>query len=263
VLLDGLPLEPFDVLGSRPVLPDGLPLEPSDNLGSRPVLPDGLPLEPSDNLGSRPVLLDGLPLEPFDNLGSRSVLLDGLPLEPSDVLGSRALPLDSPWLKFVASSAASSRAGDHQGVANGAGSLDKLVASSAAADTAAANAKMGDHILAFHMVLRELRLGPAGPTELEMDATAVSNGVSVERVARRKRYQATRLAKIRLWIADGALCLIKVLTGDIRSDILSKPVAPVGQFLRLATLLHACCYLQQSLPPFSVRSDPACPSGGA
>ena len=67
---------------------------------------------------------------------------------------------------------------------------------------------MGDHILASHMILRELRLGPAGPTELEMVAKAVSNGASVERVARRQRYQAARLAKFRLWIADGALCLI-------------------------------------------------------
>jgi len=92
-------------------------------------------------------------------------------------------------------------------------------------------------ILAFRMVLRELRLGPAGPTELEMDAKAVTEGVSMERVARRQRYQSARLAMFRQWIADGALCLKKTPSGDMRSDILSKPVTPVGQFLRLATLL--------------------------
>ena len=92
-------------------------------------------------------------------------------------------------------------------------------------------------ILAFRMVLRELRLGPDGPTELEMDAKAVTDGVSMERVARRQRYQSARLAMFRQWIADGAICLKKVPTGDMRSDILSKPVAPVGQFLRLASLL--------------------------
>ena len=92
-------------------------------------------------------------------------------------------------------------------------------------------------ILAFRMVLSELRLGPAGPTELEMDAKAVTDGVSMERVARRQRYQAARLAMFRQWISNVALRLKKVPTGDMRSDILSKPVAPAGQFLRLATLL--------------------------
>jgi hypothetical protein len=92
-------------------------------------------------------------------------------------------------------------------------------------------------VIAFRIVLRELQLGPDGPTELQLDAKAVLDGAGMEKVARRQRYQAVRLAMLRQWIADGTLRLKKVNTTDMPSDILSKPVSPVGQFLRLASIL--------------------------
>ena len=92
-------------------------------------------------------------------------------------------------------------------------------------------------IIAFRIALRELKLGPDGPTELQLDAKAVLDGAGMEKVARRQRYQAVRLAMLRQWIADGVLRLKKVNTADMPSDILSKPVAPVGQFHRLAGIL--------------------------
>jgi len=92
-------------------------------------------------------------------------------------------------------------------------------------------------IIAFRIALKELKLGPDGPTELQLDAKAVLDGAGMEKVARRQRYQAVRLAMLRQWIADGVLRLKKVNTADMPSDILSKPVAPVGQFLRLAGIL--------------------------
>jgi hypothetical protein len=95
----------------------------------------------------------------------------------------------------------------------------------------------GKAVLAFRMLQRELRLGPKGATPLELDATAVLNGAMMETVTRKQRFNAARLGMLRQWGIDEALRLEKVATEDMRSDILTKPVAPVKQFQRLARLL--------------------------
>ena len=65
-------------------------------------------------------------------------------------------------------------------------------------------------IIAFRIALRELKLGPDGPTELQLDAKAVLDGAGMGKMARRQRYQAVRLAMLRQWIADGVLGLKKL-----------------------------------------------------
>ena len=92
-------------------------------------------------------------------------------------------------------------------------------------------------IIGLRMLQRELRMGPAGATPLELDATAVLNGAAMETVTRKQRFNAARLGMLRQWALDMALRLVKVGTGDMRSDILTKPVAPVAQFQRLARLI--------------------------
>ena len=95
----------------------------------------------------------------------------------------------------------------------------------------------GKAVLALRMLQRELRLGPSGATPLELDATAVLNGAVMETVTRKQRFNAARLGMLRQWGIDEALRLEKVDTDDMRSDILTKPVAPVKRFQRLAWLL--------------------------
>jgi hypothetical protein len=95
----------------------------------------------------------------------------------------------------------------------------------------------GKAVIALRMLQRELRMGPAGATPLELDATAVLNGAVMETVTRKQRFNAARIGMLRQWALDKALRLEKVGTGDMRSDILTKPVVPVKQFQRLARLL--------------------------
>ena len=95
----------------------------------------------------------------------------------------------------------------------------------------------GKAVLSLRMLQRELRLGPSGATPLELDATAVLNGAVMETVTRKQRFNAARLGMLRQWGIDEALRLEKVNTDDMRSDILTKPVAPVKHFQRLARLL--------------------------
>jgi hypothetical protein len=95
----------------------------------------------------------------------------------------------------------------------------------------------GKAVIALRMLQRELRMGPVGATPLELDATAVLNGAVMETVTRKQRFNAARIGMLRQWALDKALRLEKVGTGDMRSDILTKPVVPVKQFQRLARLL--------------------------
>ena len=68
------------------------------------------------------------------------------------------------------------------------------------------------------------------PTVLEIDASAVTSGVDMERVSRASWFQSARLAMFRSWIADRTLKLLKTNTRDMRADILSKPVNPKQHF---------------------------------
>ena len=92
-------------------------------------------------------------------------------------------------------------------------------------------------IIGLRMLQRELRMGPTEATPLELDATAVMNGAVMETVTRKQRFNAARLGMLRQWALDKALRLVKVGTGDMRSDILTKPVVPAKHFQRLARLL--------------------------
>ncbi len=92
-------------------------------------------------------------------------------------------------------------------------------------------------IIAFRIVLSKLQLGPEGPTKLPLDTKAVLDVVGMEKVARRQGYKAVRFAMLRQLIADGTLRPKKVNTTDMPSDILSKPVALVGRFIRLASII--------------------------
>ena len=102
----------------------------------------------------------------------------------------------------------------------------------------------GKGIIAFRMLHKEI-FGVSGddhePTTLELDATAVMDGTGMERVSRKSRFNAARLAMLRLWVEDRALRLKKTGTDDMRSDagsdIFSKAVQPAEKFHELASLL--------------------------
>ena len=85
----------------------------------------------------------------------------------------------------------------------------------------------GKAVIALRMLQRELRMGPAGAMPLELDATAVLNGAVMEIVIRKQRFNAARIGMLRQWALDKAPRLENVGTGDMRSDILTKPVVPV------------------------------------
>ena len=81
----------------------------------------------------------------------------------------------------------------------------------------------GKAIISCRMLHREIFGGALEPTPLELDASAVMDAVVIERVARKQRFNAARLAMLRQWTLDKALSLVKVGTNDMRSDIL-KPL---------------------------------------
>ena len=87
------------------------------------------------------------------------------------------------------------------------------------------------------MLQLELGLGPYGPTTLEIDASALLDGIAMDKVSRKQRFQAARLAMIRQWKADGVLTLKKEKSSAMRADILSKTMAPAADFHRCARLL--------------------------
>ena len=88
----------------------------------------------------------------------------------------------------------------------------------------------GKSIIAYQILFKELGMARVYPTPLEIDASAVTSGVEMERVSRASRFQAARLAMFRSWIADRTLRLLKTNTHDMRADILSKPVNPRPHF---------------------------------
>ena len=95
----------------------------------------------------------------------------------------------------------------------------------------------GKAIIAYRMLHREIFGGSLGPTALELDATAVMDSAVMERVTRKQRFNAARLAMLRQWAEDRTLYLKKTGTDDMRSDIFSKAVHPVEKFRELAALV--------------------------
>jgi hypothetical protein len=63
------------------------------------------------------------------------------------------------------------------------------------------------------------------------------DGAGMERVSRKLRFNAARLAMLRQWVEDRALRLKKTDTDDMRSDIFSKAVYPAEKFRELASLV--------------------------
>jgi hypothetical protein len=67
----------------------------------------------------------------------------------------------------------------------------------------------GKAIIPVRMLQKELRLGPSGPTVLEIDASALLDGIAMDKISRKQRFQAARLAMLRMWQDDGVIKLKK------------------------------------------------------
>ena len=87
------------------------------------------------------------------------------------------------------------------------------------------------------MLERELGIARTLPTVLEIDASAVIDGATMDKVSRQQRFQAARLAMLRQWVADRIFRLQKTNTDDMRADILTKPVNPLAKFQSKQSLL--------------------------
>ena len=88
----------------------------------------------------------------------------------------------------------------------------------------------GKSIVAFQILHRELGMTRLSPTPLQIDASAVTDGVKMERVSRKMRFTAARLGMLRYWQQERIIRLLKTDTEDMRADILSKPVNPIDKF---------------------------------
>ena len=95
----------------------------------------------------------------------------------------------------------------------------------------------GKAIIPVRMLQKELRLGPSGPTVLEIDASALLDGIAMDKISRKQRFQAARLAMLRMWQDDGVIKLKKEKSAAMRADVLSKAMAPAAAFHRCARLL--------------------------
>ena len=92
-------------------------------------------------------------------------------------------------------------------------------------------------IIAFRILHREIFGGELKPTALELDASAVLDSAVMERVTRKQRFNAARLAMLRQWAEDRTLYLKKTDTDDMRSDIFTKAVFLPEKFRELASLV--------------------------
>jgi hypothetical protein len=95
----------------------------------------------------------------------------------------------------------------------------------------------GKAIIGFRMLHNEIFGGALAPTVLELDASAVMDSAVMERVTRKQRFNAARLAMLRQWAEDDTLVFEKVGSADMRSDIFSKAVYPAEKFRELAALV--------------------------
>ena len=109
----------------------------------------------------------------------------------------------------------------------------------------------GKSVVAFQMLHRELGVARIHPTPLQIDASAVTDGVQMERVSRQQRFQAARLAMLRFWQEERVLKLLKTDTEDMRAifspnrSIPAKNSAPNSAFFS-PVLLHLP--IKRSLP---------------
>jgi len=80
------------------------------------------------------------------------------------------------------------------------------------------------YLLAALLLLAELRVGvtPSGPTPFYLDAQAVLDGTTCERLAKKSRWMAMRYAMLRWGIACGTIAPRKLLTAMNPADGLTK-----------------------------------------
>jgi len=76
------------------------------------------------------------------------------------------------------------------------------------------------------MLQAELRLGPSGPTTLEIDASAMLDGIAMDKVPRKQHFQAAQLAMLCLWQSEGIIALKKEKSAAMRADVLSPRLRP-------------------------------------
>ena len=103
-----------------------------------------------------------------------------------------------------------------------------LVPSKLADSSAGAEAIIACHcvkaVAAMRMLCEELDLKQLGPTPVAMDAQAVLDGTTMDRVSRASRWMAARLAILRQMVANSITRLVKVPTGTHIPDIFTKPI---------------------------------------
>jgi len=92
-------------------------------------------------------------------------------------------------------------------------------------------------IVAMRMLTEELGLKQHAPTPMSLDAKAVIDGTTMDRVSHQSRWLAARQAILRLMIADYITCLVKVNTDLHVPDIFTKPVTDPLRLRRLRDAL--------------------------
>ena len=93
---------------------------------------------------------------------------------------------------------------------------------------------------AFRMMHKEIFEGDLAPTVFELDASAsVMDSVDMERVTRKRRFNAARLAMLRQWAENETLVFEKIACADMRSGIFSTAVCPPEMFRERAALMLA------------------------
>ena len=95
------------------------------------------------------------------------------------------------------------------------------------------------YVLALRMLLLDLRLhaDPMGPTPLYTDSQILLDGSQFEKLAKSRRWLATRYAMIRHGRACGLIDPIKVKSEDNVADIVTKPLTGETFERQRATIL--------------------------
>jgi hypothetical protein len=95
------------------------------------------------------------------------------------------------------------------------------------------------YLLAAHLLLAELRVGvtPTGPSPFYLDAQAVLDGTSCERLAKKSRWMAMRYAMLRWGIRCGTIRPLKRASEDNPADGLTKCITGAAFIRARARLL--------------------------
>ena len=77
----------------------------------------------------------------------------------------------------------------------------------------------------FRVPAKELNILPRGPTTLNTDASAVIDGVLMDKVSRQSRYLCTRQHMMRQGLEDGTITLKKIPGEENVANLGTKPMA--------------------------------------